>query len=57
MERVPDNYCVDDPEIKEVQDMDSGAILTVQDVIGADKDRLIRLRMILAEAGEEGEEK
>ncbi|MBK7022709.1 MAG: hypothetical protein IPH41_04070 [Sulfuritalea sp.] len=57
MERVPDNYCVDDPEIKEVQDMDSGAILTVQDVIGADKDRLIRLRMNLAEAGEEREDK
>ena len=57
MENPPDNYCVDDPEIREVQDMGSGAIQPVQEVIGSDKDRLIRLRMELAEAGEEHEDK
>ncbi len=57
MEKIPDNFCVDDPEIKEVQDMDSGDILPAREVIGCDKDRLIRLRMGLAEAGGEHEDK
>lgn len=57
MEEATDNYCVEDPEIEEVQDMDSGLLLPVQDVIGSDWDRLVRLRMELAEKGGEHEDK
>ncbi len=53
----PENYCVDDPEITEVCDMDSGEMLSARDAIGADYDRLIHLRMELAESNAANEEK
>jgi hypothetical protein len=42
--------CVDNPEIKEVLDLESGEILLVQDAIGDDYSKLEKLRMALAES-------
>jgi hypothetical protein len=50
MATTPCNYCVEDPEIEEVQDPDSGKCFSARDAIGSDYDRLMRLRMELAEA-------
>lgn len=52
-----ENYCVDDPEITEVIDMDTGELLSARDAIGSDYDRLIHLRMELAEANAANEDK
>jgi competence CoiA-like predicted nuclease len=47
---VPSSLCVENPEIKEVMNFETGDILPVQMVIGSDYDRLEKLRMKLAEA-------
>ena len=47
--------CVDDPEIDEVINLDTGIISPARKVIGSDYDRLEKLRMELAEANASGE--
>lgn len=42
--------CVDNPEIKEVFDLEDGNFLSAQEAIGSDYDKLEKLRMVLAEA-------
>lgn len=45
--------CVDDPEIREVLDLESGLFLSAQHAIGNDYDKLEKLRMVLAESSAE----
>ncbi|MDD2469234.1 MAG: DUF6035 family protein [Desulfobulbus sp.] len=47
---IQQSLCVDNPEIKEVINLDSGDISPVQAIIGSDYDRLEQFRMELAEA-------
>jgi hypothetical protein len=47
---IPSSLCVENPEIKEVMNFETGDILSVQVVIGSDYDPLEKLRMVLAEA-------
>lgn len=47
---IPFSLCVENPEIKEVMDFETGEILPVQVVIGTDYDSLEKLRMVLSEA-------
>lgn len=52
---IPSSLCVENPEIEEVINLDTGEILPSAVVIGSDYDRLEKLRMDLAEANASGE--